>query len=198
MQKRCYSEQEIEKLETHIASKSLRDATIFRIGLDTNLSVSDVLSLKTTDVIQLGDIKSALQIKTKKGTLRDVLLSEKSLDLLDYYTCQLLDEEGDFYYLFESRSNKGEPISNSHWNRIIKNYCKEIGIENRTNHEGIPPQTESTFSSQLEKKLNVLQKILNPKNHSISLNSKQEILCSLKSLLKNGTYNNHDLTYPVA
>lgn len=197
MQKRFYTEQEVGKLEQYIRCKSLRDATIFRVGLDTNLSVTDLLSLKTTDVIKLGNIKSSLQIKTKKGPLKKVDLSEKSIDLLEHFTDQLIDEDGDFFYLFESKKKKGEPISNSYWKRILKNYCEEIGIGNKTPS---PSSSSSkivfTFPSQIENKLKAIQRFLSHKNHSISLKAKQEILASLKSLLNDGSHNN--LSYPTA
>ncbi|MBF0278592.1 MAG: site-specific integrase [SAR324 cluster bacterium] len=194
MEKRCYSQQEFEALEQHILSRSLRDATIFRIGFDTNLSVSDLLSLKTSDVIRLGDIKSTLQIKTRRGPVREVHLSEKSVELLDFYTEQLLDEDGDFFYLFESRSKKGEPLSNGHWNRIIKNYCEELGIGEKSLNKSSAQAKETASSQKIENKLEVIQNFLNRKNPSITTKSKQEALSSLKSLLKKAPHKS--FSYP--
>lgn len=57
---------EIELLKMYLKKKSIRDYTLFIIGINSNLRISDILSLKMEDIYTKNKINEYIEIREQK------------------------------------------------------------------------------------------------------------------------------------
>lgn len=113
--------------------KNPRDFTLFTVGINTGLRISDLLNLKVRDVRNSrGEIKSYIWIKEKKtDKSRKIPLNNGAKEALQHYF-----NHTDIYdldtYLFRSEKRKeNKPLTNCGVWQLIKEWCLEVGITDR-------------------------------------------------------------------
>jgi len=124
------SKSKIALIKEHLkAKKSPRDYLFFVLGINVALRISDLLSLKVSDVRdEDGRIRSDLTIierKTKKR--RTIPLDGTPKEALEWYFSKREDVQADDW-LFES-TQRDAPIHRAQANRLIKRWCRLVGLE---------------------------------------------------------------------
>ncbi len=119
----------IEAMKKVLKSQNLRDYALFVLGINSGLRISDLLSLKITDVVdEKRRIRDRISLREQKtGKVKDFPLGQTSVKALQEYLRTLEQQEG---YLFPSRKGGG-PISRQHAWRIISQAAKTVGIDER-------------------------------------------------------------------
>jgi len=116
----------IEAMKKILKAQSLRDHCLFVLGINSGLRISDLLSLKISDVAEGKKIKNRITLREQKtGKLKDFPLGSSSVKALKEY----LDSRGDYTaddWLFPSQ--KGGPITRQHAWRILSKAAKTVGI----------------------------------------------------------------------
>lgn len=111
--------------------KTLRDRVIFLLGIKTGFRISELLSLKKTDLYFNGQVVNRVIVSRKntkgKMTSRSVILLPNLKDLVREY-CESL---GDKTYLFPSRQGGDVPVSYKRVWRVFKDAIKEAGIDHQ-------------------------------------------------------------------
>ncbi|MBS4536497.1 tyrosine-type recombinase/integrase [Clostridium sp. D2Q-14] len=120
----------VNAMKTYLRGKDIRDYTMFILGINIALRISDLLQLKWSDVLK-DDMKNFKDIhivekKTKKE--RKIKLnksSQKALKELLYNleTCPIDD------YIFKSREGNNKPITRQQALNILKSAAKAVGVE---------------------------------------------------------------------
>lgn len=124
---------EIELIKNYFLGKSKwRDYTLFVLGINTSLRISDLLSLKWHDVYNFDSktFKKHLTITEKKTQKKNsIALNNHALGALKTYSLHLPDLFLPEYYIFLNRSNKNVPIKRNRAYNIMRQAAKETGIE---------------------------------------------------------------------
>lgn len=110
-----------------LRSNNLRDYNLFILGINSGLRISDLLTLKVSDVCdEKGKIKDRIVIREKKtNKLKDFPLGESSKKALKEFVVTL--EFGQA--LFASRKGY-KPIIRQQAYRILNDAARTIGIKN--------------------------------------------------------------------
>ena len=112
---------------------NLRDHCLFVLGINSGLRISDILSLKISDVTDGSKIKDRISLKEKKtGKFIDFPIGATSTKALKEY----LDTRGEYEpdeYLFKSRKGDG-PISGTQAWRILNAAADSVGITDIGTH----------------------------------------------------------------
>lgn len=120
---------DIEKIKQYLKGKdSLRDYTIFVVGINVGLRAGDLLSLRWSDVLEGSKIKPTVHIieeKTSKG--KDVELNKSAREALQAFKATL-DNVGADDYIFSSRKGN-EHLQVRSLHKIINNVVKELKIK---------------------------------------------------------------------
>ena len=131
--KRAFSDTEIKRLSTFIQGKGVagaRDLAILRVGLDSLLRASDLLSLKIQDVLDSnGAIRRRIHVMQRKtGNHVEAELSDRTIQALSSY---LISRQGaePKNPLFPGRKRTGTSITPAQWRRILKGYAEAIGLK---------------------------------------------------------------------
>lgn len=119
----------IDAMKTYLKGKSQRDYTLFVVGMNIALRISDLLSLKWEDVLKTkSKFKEICLIEGKTKKERRIKLnkvSQKALqELLDSLETYSPDD-----YIFPSREGQGKPLSRQQALNILKNAAKAVGIK---------------------------------------------------------------------
>lgn len=121
----------IEKMKKYLKEKNTRDYTMFSLGLNVALRISDLLSLRFSDVLDKKMEFKDIKIREKKtGKLRSIKLSNNSKEILmDYIKkCDDFDLND---HIFTSRESNNSPIAESKFldmlNIILKSKKVNIG-----------------------------------------------------------------------
>lgn len=122
------SEKKIKAMAIYLKGKNLRDYTLFILGINSALRISDLLNLRVSDVrgqdrITLREQKTG---KVKDFPLSDICLKAIKQYLSDYTIYTVYD------YLFPSRKGGHDhPIGRVHAWRIMNEAARNVGIEGR-------------------------------------------------------------------
>lgn len=111
---------------------SLRNKTLFVVGLNTGFRISELLSLKIKDVIPYSKVTDYLTVKRKnmKGRFcsRTVILNDQSKEYLNRYLDNYVKIFGVFdkdLYLFKSQKTSNKAISRRQATKVLKDvYCE--------------------------------------------------------------------------
>lgn len=123
------SEKQLKGMSNYLKGKNLRDYTLFILGINSALRISDLLRLQVKDV--RGRDRITLREK-KTGKIKDFPLS----DICQRAIKQYLNDYciyTNFDYLFSSRKGHAHerPISRVQAWRILNEAARNVGIEGR-------------------------------------------------------------------
>ena len=120
---------QIETIKKLLKQKSLRDFCLFTLGINSGLRISDLLSLKVSDVLEHGKIKDRIRLREKKtNKFKDFPISSNTKSALKEYL--KTRETAPHEPLFESRKNKGFLLRQQAY-RIINEVAKSVGIKEK-------------------------------------------------------------------
>ncbi len=133
---RAFKKTEVRKLETYMKGlgtpTAKRDLAIFRTGIDSLLRVGDLLALKTdTLVASNGELRKSFQVVQKKtGKPVQIQLGERTIKALEEF---LESKDESTEYLFTGRQSRKteKPVTDVLWRKRLKQYCEELGIDNK-------------------------------------------------------------------
>ena len=123
-------EKKIQDLKVYLKGKNIRDYTLFVVGINVALRISDLLELRWNDVLE-GNKKKFKPIKLLEGKTkkkRNIQLNKTSqkalrelLNSLDTYTM-----EG---FIFKSREGENKAISRQQALNILKDASRSVGVK---------------------------------------------------------------------
>ena len=120
----------IEDMKVYLKGRNLRDYTLFVLGINVALRISDLLKLTWGDVLNSNG-KSFKEIKLLEGKTSKVRIikvnrtSQKALrEFLDS-----LETYGMHEYLFTSREGFKRPLTRQQALNILKDSAKSVGIK---------------------------------------------------------------------
>lgn len=117
---------DIRAMKRVLRQHSQRDLLFFVFGINTGIRVSDLLSLKVSDVLTGKEIKDFLYIKDTQGEEMTPFYINSSVKMeLNKYLILVDLHEND--YLFKSKKDN-HPITRQQAYRIINQAAKEVGI----------------------------------------------------------------------
>ena len=129
MGKKPLNQQQVKILRNMLQGRRLH-ILLLNIGIDTMLRASDLLKLKTKDLMhESGEPKTELKVKQKKTGKHTLLmpLSENSRDAIRKY---LIDTNMDDYIFTGQLSHlTRNPITVKQYGRIVKGWMKLLGVE---------------------------------------------------------------------
>ena len=129
MGKKPLNQQQVKILRKMLEGRRLH-ILLLNIGIDTMLRASDLLKLKTKDLMhESGEPKTELKVKQKKTGKHTLLmpLSENSRDTIRQY---LIDTNMDDYIFTGQLSHlTRNPITVKQYSRIVKGWLKLLGVE---------------------------------------------------------------------
>ena len=122
------SKSKIRLMKLNLKSKSIRNYLLFVMGINTGLRISDLLSLKVSDVSN-GKIKDSIYIREKKTGKEKAFQVNESVKkaIIEYLKSLKTYELED--YLFKSRVGGNKQISRKQAYEIINSSARECGID---------------------------------------------------------------------
>ncbi|KQX51995.1 MULTISPECIES: tyrosine-type recombinase/integrase [unclassified Paenibacillus] len=119
-------QEKIEQIQAVLKEQSIRDWLLFTIGINSGLHLSDLLSLKVSDVKD----RSVVSIKEEKtGKAKTFQLSPQLKAYIEEYI-QYMDIDA---YLFPSQRT-GNPIKRIRVYRILNEAAKQVGLNDIGTH----------------------------------------------------------------
>lgn len=110
----------IDEIKRYFKQKCERDYMMFILGLNTGLRISDILTLKVSDLKDLHII-----LREKKTRKQKMIRITPSLRReLKVYIEEMKKEE----YLFQSRNGTNKPISRSQAYKILRNAAEKYKL----------------------------------------------------------------------
>lgn len=123
------SKKEIQAVKNYLFGKNLRDYTIFVVGINSALRVSDVVKLKWEDVFyEIGELKKEIRLIEKKTSKQKVFPINQSMKkaLLEYF--EYIDKPSDNEYIFKSRQGGNSPLGVKMAWRIFKDIQDNVKL----------------------------------------------------------------------
>lgn len=118
----------IEAMKTYLRGKDQRDYTLFVVGVNIALRISDLLPLKWEDVLKnKKNFKDICLIEGKTKKERRIKLNKASQKALQELL-ETLDTYSPDDYIFPSREGQGKSLSRQQALNILKNAAKAVGI----------------------------------------------------------------------
>ncbi|MCF8011633.1 MAG: site-specific integrase [Clostridiales bacterium] len=157
----------IEAIKKILKGNNLRDYCLFTLGINSGLRVSDLLSLKVSDVVSdKGKVKDRIAIRERKtNKVKNFPVGTKARKALEEYLRKY--KLGLDMPLFLSRKGSA-PISRQHAHRILNEAAASVGIKDRIGTHTL----RKTFGYHAYKKgydITLLQKLFNHTAPSITL-----------------------------
>jgi len=153
----------LETMKKILRSNNLRDYNLFILGINSGLRISDLLTLKVSDVYANGKIKDRIVIREKKtNKLKDFPLGETSKKALKEYVATLKPGQ----VLFASRKGS-KPISRQQAYRILNDAARAIGIKDIGTHSLRKTFGYHAFKAGVD--ITRIQKLLNHSSPSVTL-----------------------------
>lgn len=150
---------QINSIKKYLKKHSERDYVLFVFGINTGLKISEMLTIKVKDVIDInGRIKDFLIIHSDElHTKKEIFLNNKvKKALVDYITSKKLNSED---FLFQSSKTK-RPISRQQAYRVLNKAAEAIGIKSKVGTNSL----RKTFGYHAYKKgvaISLIQKHFN-------------------------------------
>ncbi len=153
---------QIKAFKTLLEARAAKYAMMFSLGINSGLRVSDILSLKVSDVKDKDHItiKEQKTGKTKRFLVNDALQHE----LVSYIVHDKLRDED---YLIQSRKGENKPITRIQAYRVLNDIGKTLGLDEVGTHT-----MRKTFGYHHYQKYHdvaILQDIFNHSSPSITL-----------------------------
>lgn len=162
------SKREIQAVKNYLSGKNLRDYTIFVVGINSALRVSDIVKLKWKDVFyEIGELKKEIRLIEKKTSKQKVFPINQSMKkaLLEYF--EYIDKPSDDEYIFKSRQGGNSHLSVKMAWRIFKDIQDNVKL---STHIGTHSMRK-TFCFMAWKQgvpIETLMKILNHGSQSVT------------------------------
>jgi len=162
------SKREIQAVKNYLSGKNLRDYTIFVVGINSALRVSDVVKLKWEDVFyEFGELKKEIRLIEKKTSKQKVFPINQSMKkaLLEYF--EYIDKPSDDEYIFKSRQGGNSPLSVKMAWRIFKDIQDNVKLNTHIGTHSM----RKTFCFMAWKQgvpIETLMKILNHGSQSVT------------------------------
>jgi integrase len=157
----------ISKMVKNLEKRNDRDALLFRMGINTILRISDIITLKYSDLFDSnGKIKNYLQLheqktkKSKKIKLNKLIKQE----IIKYVNKNNISGDD---YLFHSLKNKDKHLDRTNAWRVLKRSADNVGIQNFGTHS--MRKTLAYYIYQSTKNLSLVMKMLNHQNPAVTL-----------------------------
>lgn len=153
--------EKLKAIKKVLKGSNLRDYTLFSIGINSALRISDLLKLKISDVVNGGGkIKERVLIREQKtDKAKDFPIGSNARKAIEEYLKDWKEFSKDDY-LFPSRKGENKPITRQHAWYIINEAAKEVGIEEKIGTHTL----RKTFGYHAYKAgydLSIIQKLLN-------------------------------------
>ena len=157
----------IIEIENLLKSSSPRNYLLFAFGIRVALRISDLLSLQVKDVLTAsGDIKdSIIVIEKKTGKRRIIKLNNPAKEAIAWYFDRTNNTDANSYLFY---SQKGGALSRFQALRLIKNWCKQVGVDGIIGTHSL----RKTWAYQVWKKggdVSVIRKALGHSKEEITL-----------------------------
>ncbi|WP_409298589.1 tyrosine-type recombinase/integrase [Peribacillus sp. SCS-26] len=119
--------EQIKAIKKYLREHSYRDLLLFVMGINTGLKISEILSIKVSDVRGKGNkIKTSFVLSSDESTQREIHLNATLRNtLIEYLGDSGLSSED---YIFISPKTK-KPISRVQAHRIIHDAVNALGIQ---------------------------------------------------------------------
>ncbi len=162
-------EKKIKAMKAILKSESVRNYTLFTLGINIGLRVSDLLNLKLFDVLaEKGNVKDSIYMREKKtGKEKIFVLNKTAKEAIKEYVGSLNNFDMD-WFLFKSRKGKNLPISRIHAYEILNNAARMIGIKEKIGTHTL----RKTFGYHARMRgtpIEILQKIFNHTSPAITM-----------------------------
>ena len=122
----------INEMKTELKKQGTRDYLLFVTGINTGLRISDIRTLKVSDVLNEDRTSNThITITEKKtGKLKKFKINDSlSREFMDYTKNMKMND-----YLFYSRKGINKPITRIQAYRILNTVAKKIGLEEIGTH----------------------------------------------------------------
>lgn len=150
---------QIANMERYLKERNERDYVLLRLGINSGLRISDLISLRV-DEVRGRDRISIREAKT--GKTKDFPLSEKLQKMLKDYIAGI-----DSNWLFPSRKGDGH-ITRVQAYRIINAAAKEVGVPGQIGTHTLR-KTFGYWAYQMGVDISRIQKLLNHSAPSVTL-----------------------------
>lgn len=150
-------DKQLKGMSNYLKGKNLRDYTLFILGINSALRISDLLKLKIEDVRG----KDRVTIREQKtGKSKDFPLSDICKKAIENYIKKYSLESG---YLFTSRKGQySKPIGRVWAWKVINEAARHVGIDYKIGTQSL----RKTFGYWAFKRGYALEKIQKLLNHS--------------------------------
>lgn len=157
--------EKLNDLKDELKKNGTRDYMLFYTGINSGMRVSDIISLKRSDIRNNDDsMKQHITVIEKKiGKLKRFPLCNGLLIEMDKYTKKMNNDE----YLFKSRKGNNQALTTVQAYRIINSAAKRIGLEEIGTHT--MRKTFGYFHYQQYRDIAILQEIFNHSSPSVTL-----------------------------
>lgn len=153
---------QIKQIEKILKSQSTRDYMLFRLGINSGLRISDILSLKAKD-LRNQDYFNLKEQKT--GKTQRIKIQPKLKEELNQYLQNLKDDE----YLFQSQKGINQPIQRMQAYRIINDVARKVGIKDQIGCHTMRKTFGYHMYIHANKDITIVQKFLNHSSPSVTL-----------------------------
>lgn len=122
----------INEMKTELKKQGTRDYLLFVTGINTGLRISDIRTLKVSDVLNEDRTSNThITITEKKtGKLKKFKINDSlSREFMDYTKNMKMND-----YLFYSRKGINKPITRIQAYRILNTVARKIGLEEIGTH----------------------------------------------------------------
>lgn len=152
----------IDIMKTLLREKDEKYYILFRIGINVGLRVSDILSLKVSDVRERSHV-TIVEKKTGK-TRRFLIPNSLQKEIAAFIKKNNMEDD---YFLIQSRKGYNKPISRVQAYRVLHEIGEQIGLDEVGTHT--MRKTMGYFHYQRNKDVAILQQIFNHAAPSICL-----------------------------
>jgi integrase len=143
---------QINSMKRHLKKQSERDYLLFLLGINTGLTITELLDIRISDLLEEKGIRDFYTIK--KDALRDerkVYLNQKvKKEILHYIQVSHLEPES---YLFQSKKSKNH-LSRQQAYRIIHQAAEALGTNSMRKTFGYHAYKRGVAISLLQKHFN--------------------------------------------
>lgn len=155
---KTFNRDEIIKIRKALlkGKNSSRNMALFNVQIDTMLRTSVIRYITVSDVQSrnIGEIKEKILVKTRnKGKPVTCYLTKETRESLKDWICISGKNNND--YLFTGRKNPNHPISDTHHRHLLREWCKEAGVDS----------TKRSTTSIKNHKLNIAYELTHDHDH---------------------------------
>jgi integrase len=153
---------QIEAMKKYLKGSNLRDYTLFVLGINSGLRISDLLKLTIEDV---KDKDRIIIRESKTGKVKDFPLSDNCRKAINQYLASTGLERG---LIFKSRKGENRAIGRAQAYQILNNAARCVGIKDSIGTHTLR-KTFGYWAYQQGVDITRIQKLLNHSSPSVTL-----------------------------